>query len=255
MLRYRFNSVSLLSVIAVALLPLAVSESINLPPPSPDPFADPRNDPYNPLRYIASNVATSVALSLYSLTTLALLLNTYMYGAKYMLAMPLGGVGYCIGLCLRYGLHKDPRSTSLYIPQYMFIVLSPCAFIAAVYVLLGRLATHLNAGRHLVVPARRVTLVFVASDFTTFLIQATGGGMASSRNLEMRNTGSKIFLAGLSIQLASFISFTSLLLLWAFRVYKYDKTIWQRDVILGKPLIRDWRVLFCTMLVSCVGIL
>ena len=75
--------------------------------------------------------------------------------------------------------------------EYMFVVLSvsslrvvlriishasilkPCAFIAADYVLLGRLAKHLNADKHLLVRSRRITITFVTSDITTFLIQAS----------------------------------------------------------------------------------
>lgn len=47
----------------------------------------------------------------------------------------------------------------------------PCAFIAANYVLLGRLARHIGAGQYLLVNPRRITLVFVSSDIITFLIQ------------------------------------------------------------------------------------
>lgn len=66
-----------------------------------------------------------------------------------------------------------PESKGLYIVEYLFVVLSPCAFIAADYVLLGRLARHLDCSQHLVVPARRITIIFISSDITTFLIQVS----------------------------------------------------------------------------------
>jgi hypothetical protein len=50
----------------------------------------------------------------------------------------------------------------------------PCAFIAADYVLLGRLARYLGSGKHLLVPPNRITVTFVISDITTFLIQVRG---------------------------------------------------------------------------------
>ena len=64
-----------------------------------------------------------------------------------------------------------PESKGLYIVEYLFVVLSPCAFIAANYVLLGRLARHVDCSKYLLVPAKRITIIFIASDISTFLIQ------------------------------------------------------------------------------------
>ncbi|CAE6480861.1 unnamed protein product [Rhizoctonia solani] len=46
----------------------------------------------------------------------------------------------------------------------MFTVLSPCAFIATVYMLLGRLAIHLDADEFLLVKSRIITKIFLTSD-------------------------------------------------------------------------------------------
>ena len=78
---------------------------------------------------------------------------------------------FAIGFGARFGLNKQPESRGIYILEYLFIVLAPCAFIAANYVLLGRLASHLDCSKYLLVPARRITLIFIASDISTFLIQ------------------------------------------------------------------------------------
>ena len=72
---------------------------------------------------------------------------------------------------MRFGLHQHPESTGIYIIEYLFVTLSPCGFIAAEYVLLGRLARWLDASTHILIPPQRITLVFVLSDVTTFLIQ------------------------------------------------------------------------------------
>lgn len=49
----------------------------------------------------------------------------------------------------------------------------PCAFIAAEYILLGRLARHLQCDKYLMVAPRRITITFISSDITTFLIQVS----------------------------------------------------------------------------------
>lgn len=73
-----------------------------------------------------------------------------------------------------------------------FVVLSPCAFIAANYMLLGRLARQLEKGHFLLVSPQRLTKVFLTSDITTFLIQAAGGGISSSKTQSSANLGSHV---------------------------------------------------------------
>ncbi|KAG7449130.1 uncharacterized protein BT62DRAFT_979190 [Guyanagaster necrorhizus] len=141
------------------------------------------NDPNNPLRYIATNVLTAVAFS-FMLTTA--LIQTYWmkrWGARRMMPMTIGAYS------TRFGLHTHPESKGIYIVEYLFVVLSPYAFISANYVLLGRLSRYLRAPEHLLINPPRITAVF---NVTTFLIQATGGAVT---------IGSRIFLVGLALQL------------------------------------------------------
>ena len=76
---------------------------------------------------------------------------------------------------MRFGLHAQPESKGIYIAEYLFVVLSPCGFIAANYVLLGRLSRWMKGDKHLWISPNRITLVFVLSDVVTFLIQVSFG--------------------------------------------------------------------------------
>ncbi|PPQ98523.1 hypothetical protein CVT24_004014 [Panaeolus cyanescens] len=154
--------------------------------PRPDPFLDPKNDPYNPLKYIASNTLTGIAVALVLVTAILQSICIWRWGAKWMLSMTIGAYFFTLGLSFRFGLHVHPQSKGIYIVEYLFVVLSPCAFIAADYVLLGRLAKHLEADAYLLVNSRRITIVFISSDVTTFLIQAIGGSMTASANDPVR---------------------------------------------------------------------
>ncbi|CAK5275395.1 unnamed protein product [Mycena citricolor] len=194
----------------------------NIPRPA-DPFLDPKHDVFNPLRYIASNVLTGIAFE----TGLV-----YKRGARFMLSMVIGCYTFAIGFGTRFGLHSNPEGKGLYIVEYLFIVLSPCAFIASEYVLLGRLARYLECDRHLMVPARRITKIFVSSDITTFLIQ--------------------IFLAGLVLQLVSFLVFITVFVVFLYRLYTYDRALWASA---SSTKQRDWRILVGAMALSFLGIL
>ncbi|KAL1675573.1 RTA1 like protein-domain-containing protein [Schizophyllum commune] len=240
---------------AVALLASRAEAARALDIPCPDPFTDPKNDFCNPLRYIPTTALTALSFSLILAVGITQTLWTWRYGAKWMMAMTIGCYTFAVGLALRFGLHDDPQSTGIYIAFYLFTVLSPCAFIAADYVLLGRIARALGCGQYLAISPRRITTVFVTSDITTFLIQAAGGGLSTSgkKNPELSLKGSRIFLAGLALQLASFAVFTFIYLLFLYRVYKHKPSAWSQDK--GMSWYRNWLSLAGALSLSCVGIL
>ncbi|THV08489.1 RTA1-like protein [Dendrothele bispora CBS 962.96] len=238
----------------LALLPSAFAARGPVLPRPADPFADPRHDPYNPLKYIASNALTAIAFSLLVATGLAQAWCIKRWGAKWMLSMTIGIFTFAFGIGTRFGLHQFPESKGLYIVEYLFVVLSPCAFIAAEYVLLGRLARHLQCDQYLLVAPRRITITFIASDITTFLIQAAGGAMSISANDQpLALAGSRVFLAGLALQLLSFLIFTCIFSLFIYRVHRHEHGTFSMDG--NKVWYKDWRSLASIQLISCIGIL
>ena len=82
-------------------------------------------------------------------------------------------LAFIVGLGMRLPLHDDPTQKGLYIVENTLVVLSPVGFIAANYVLLGRLARWLKCDSHMLVRPARITLIFVLSDVFTFLIQVS----------------------------------------------------------------------------------
>lgn len=99
--------------------------------------------------------------------------------------------------------------------------LQPCAFLANNYLLLSRLSRAIgpDATSCLFLPAHHVGTIFIWSDVVTFLMQAGGGGLTASGNASSATTGKYIALAGLSIQLASYLLFTSLLVVFYRNAY------------------------------------
>ncbi|KAI0304105.1 hypothetical protein BC826DRAFT_212678 [Russula brevipes] len=106
------------------------------------------------------------------------------WGARWMVWMVIGAYTLAIGIGCRLGLHVKPESRGIYITEYSLVTLSPCAFIAADYVLLGRLARYLGSGseKHILVAPNRITITFIISDVITFLIQSTGGAVSVGAN-------------------------------------------------------------------------
>ncbi|KAG9036406.1 hypothetical protein FRB95_008947 [Tulasnella sp. JGI-2019a] len=210
---------------------------------------------YNPLRYIPSIVLTSIGLGCYVPVTIAMFFLIFTRGAKYMLYMAVGALCYCAGLALRYPFHSHPYGLGLFIGMNTLTVLSPCAFIAAIYMLLSRLARELKMGKYLLVKPNKLTRYFVISDCSTFFIQGSGGGLLSSKTTSMQNLGKHLFLIGLVLQLVSFGIFTILCLTWMHKVRKHSRNVWLRDELAGRSWYRDWRAMAGAILVSCAGVL
>jgi hypothetical protein len=115
---------------------------------------------------------------------------------------------------------------------------------------LGRIVSHLNAPQY-IRPFKpgKISWTFVISDGTsatpfaqlfallsrlydqpvmlqarlhpvlTFLIQAAGGGLSISDNISTAQAGGHIFLAGIAAQMASFLLFTLLWFMFAYRAW------------------------------------
>ncbi|PPR07047.1 hypothetical protein CVT26_005248 [Gymnopilus dilepis] len=230
-----------------------------VPRPS-NPFLDPKHDPYNPLKYIASNVLTGIAFGLVLVVAIIQTWFIKRLGAKWMMSMTIGAYFFALGLAFRFGLHSHPESKGIYIVEYMFVVLSPCAFIAADYVLLGRLAKHLNADKHLLVRSRRITITFAAGGGLTASANQPAKALAGSRvgavifwDYTFVLTLHQIFLAGLVAQLLSFLCFTGIYIVFLYRVWRYEPEIWARDN--NKKWRKSWQALAFALIVSCIGIL
>ncbi|CAE6509033.1 unnamed protein product [Rhizoctonia solani] len=134
----------------------------------------------------------------------------------------------------------------------LIILLSPCGFIAGVYMLLSRLAFHLNAVEHLALSPRWLTKIFVTSDIFTFFVQATGGGLTAMDDPEKRDMGKKLFVGGLVAQLISFLLYTAIFALFVNRVRTQMRTEWDNR---PNGIMRHWVALIISMAISCVAII
>ena len=121
--------------------------------------------------------------------------ENYRFRANYMLCLIIGAYTEGFGLAMRLALRKNPHSEGVYIVMYLFVVLSvspqvhrrdlkaeshkPCAFLAANYILLGRLVRHLDGSKYLhPLKARLVSRTFICSDsesYFSYLFKVANG--------------------------------------------------------------------------------
>lgn len=209
--------------------------------------------PRTPILKYAPNKTWAIVMgSLYALSSIGCVLWSFRHWGRYMLAIIIGGGFYAIGLFLRIVYAGDMTSVLKYAIMNLIILLSPCGFIAGVYMLLSRLAIHLDATELLSIKPRRLTKIFVTSDIITFWIQASGGGLTAVQNPSTRNIGSKVFLAGLIAQLISFLVYTYVFAVFVYRVRKHHRDAWDNR---PQGIMRHWLALVGAMGISCFFII
>ncbi|GAA6004820.1 RTA1 domain-containing protein [Rhodotorula paludigena] len=214
--------------------------------------------------YFPSIPLAAVGIALFGLSTVALWWHWFRTGRKlYMLTLTISMACMTLGFILRIVYQGDVASLGRYIAMYMFILLSPCAFLANNYLILSRLSQAMGpeAVHSLFLPAHHVGTIFIWSDVITFLLQAAGGGLTASNNADSASTGKSIALAGLAIQLASYCLFTCLLLWFGWKVRRieiYNQDLpfrWSSYRPWGKDKIADWRPIFAAVSLACIGVL
>ncbi|KAJ1302858.1 hypothetical protein OPQ81_003160 [Rhizoctonia solani] len=83
-------------------------------------------------------------------------------------------------------------------------------------------------------------------------MQAAGGGMTAGDNANMRNIGSKAFLAGLIAQLISFLGYTLIFGLFVYRLWTLRRDEWGYR---PRGIINHWLALIAAMGISCQHII
>ncbi|KAJ7643540.1 RTA1 like protein-domain-containing protein [Roridomyces roridus] len=216
--------------------------------------------------YIPKKFPAFVALAVYGQSAFICWIQYFRFGRpSYMLTLTLGMTGMSVGFALRILLAGSPYNETIYIVEDLFILLSPCAFLATDYVIFSRLASTFDVNvvsSTLLIRPGWLVRIFVWSDVITFFVQATGGSMETSHNVNAGKLGTKVSMVGLGLQLVSFLFFTLLLIVWGWRIKSRFPNLWHAAhqdrtpfKILKKDPSSNWRLLFWTMCFTCVGIL
>ena len=159
-----------------------------------------------------------------------------------------------IGYVARASSIKSPDSKGPYITQTVLILVAPAVYAAACYQAFGRIVlwivpSHFQTAKHLWLPSRYITPLFVGCDVFAFFVQVVGGAMiAGASSSSSENTGKNVILIGLAIQMITFGFFVLASIRFLFFL---------RSTLQGVPLPaeRDWRLFLRTINIASIIIL
>ena len=148
---------------------------------------------------------------------------------------PLTKAVEIIGYAARVPCHFGTDQLPVFILQSVLILVAPALFAASVYMTLGRVIQHTPGGEaRAVIPARWLTVLFVCGDVFSFLVQASGAGLAAMKNITP-GLSDHIIVAGLVLQIVMFGFFVATGVVWDMRMRRGAgvqgyKTGWSRHM-------------------------
>ncbi|KAJ6508868.1 RTA-like protein, partial [Mycena sanguinolenta] len=138
--------------------------------------------------------------------------------------------------------------------EFIFVWRQPRLFLATDYTIISHLAATFDekvTQSCFLIRYSLIVRIFVWSDITTFLLQATGGSLTTTNDLHLVNLGSKLTMVGLILQAISFLIFTIVLLVFGLLWNPQNPRPFK--ALSREPI--DWRILYYVMCATCVGIL
>ncbi|KIX10253.1 uncharacterized protein Z518_01334 [Rhinocladiella mackenziei CBS 650.93] len=204
--------------------------------------------------YAPSFAAAVVFIALYGIALAINLFQMFRHRAWFWWVMNFAIILEFVGYLSRAISIKNLDERGPFIVQTVLILVAPAVMAAACYMAFGRVVlwvvpVRFQSARHLWVPARRLTPVFVGFDVLSFVVQTIGGAMiAGSNDQENIERGRDVVLAGLGLQLFTFGFFV----IASFRLFVMLRTT-LRDVALTKE--RNWQLFLMVINVANVFIL
>jgi hypothetical protein len=159
-----------------------------------------------------------------------------------------------VGYVARAVSIKSLDSKTIFIIQTVFLLVAPAVYAAACYQAFGRIVLwvvppQFQTAKHLWLPSRYITPLFVGCDVFAFFVQVIGGSMLAGANtLSKETTGKNVILVGLAIQMITFGFFVLASIRFSFFL---------RSTLQGVPLPaeRNWRLFLRVINIASVVIL
>ncbi|OHF01553.1 RTA1 protein [Colletotrichum orchidophilum] len=124
----------------------------------------------------------------------------------FLLPLAIGGIMQVTGYAARAKSGNESPDYTLgpYIMQAILLLVAPALYAATIYMELGRIITVIDGEGHALIRKEWMTKIFVTGDVLSFILQGGGGGYQASGTLDALNSGAKIIIVGLFVQLICF---------------------------------------------------
>ncbi|KAF4947932.1 hypothetical protein FSARC_13864 [Fusarium sarcochroum] len=150
---------------------------------------------------------TALAI-VFGLSTVSHLAQAIVLKQKFCWVIVMGAAWECICFVLRaLGARDQQQSVYVTISTLLFL-LAPIWINAFIYMIVARLVYFLHPQRRIIgISAQWLAKCFVTFDVLCFIIQAAGGGLLASDDADTSKLGTKVYMAGIGVQLGFVLIF------------------------------------------------
>lgn len=184
----------------------------------------PITDPNSQWNYCPSFGAAILFICLYGLATVTHILQAVLHKKSFAWVLIMGGAWETAGYIFRTLSVEHQLSTTYATAQQLLILLAPLWINAFAYMVLGRMVHFfLTNDQVFHLKAKRITLIFVLCDISTFLVQAAGGSMTTSTNPPAtQQAGLHVYMGGVGMQILTICVFLALCIRFQIKIYRQE---------------------------------
>ncbi|KAL5119928.1 hypothetical protein ACEQ8H_002026 [Pleosporales sp. CAS-2024a] len=158
-------------------------------------------------RYVPTLVGAMTCVVVFLLLALLHMWQFVRLRQRMVVLVVIGAFCEVAGYGARIGSHFDNQAWGSFIAQSVFLLVGPLFFAATIYMMLGR-TIRLARGEDVSwIKPKWYTSIFVTADVTTLIIQGLGSSIMGTMQLKLAIAGEKIVIAGLALQVATFVVF------------------------------------------------
>ena len=163
----------------------------------------PAADPNAYWSYCPSYAAAIAFSVLFCMTTVGHIVQAFAYRKPFAVVLVIGAGWEAVGYTLRILSVQDQLNGGYFTGQQLLILLAPLWINAFAYMTIGRLIHFsLDPDRIFGMKARRITMMFVLFDISSFIVQGIGGEMTDpSDSISTQHLGLHIYMGGVGLQL------------------------------------------------------
>lgn len=168
---------------------------------------------WSPYGYVPTLWVCALFIALFSISTILHLGQALMSRRWFLLpTLVVGGIGEIIGWSARAWSAKNVSLPTPFLMQISTTIFAPTFLSAANFIILGVIINVVGA-EYSRLSARNYAIIFVSVDIFALVVQAIGGGMASSAAQTIGgnpNLGGRVMLGGIVIQLVAITIYAAL---------------------------------------------
>ncbi|KAH7136364.1 RTA1 like protein-domain-containing protein [Dactylonectria macrodidyma] len=137
----------------------------------------------------------------FGITTLIHIVQAWRFKKTFCWVIIMGSLWETVCFIVRFLGARNQQELTYVIVSTLLFLLAPIWINAFAYMVIARLVHFLLPERKAILSARWIAKSFVAADVLSFAVQAVGGSMLADDDPEQKETGRRIYIGGIAIQL------------------------------------------------------